>query len=79
MFGSDLAQLLGLAANEVGTLIHILIDELLVGGVNEGCQKQDSRSNQSKTPVGNNLGQEIGEESGSGSLDSNLSVQAIAN
>lgn len=68
MFAGDLTQLLGLAANQIGTLLNVLVDELLVGGVNEGCQEQGSSSNQGKTPVGNNLGQEIGEESSDGSL-----------
>lgn len=55
MLASDLAQLLGLTLNYIRSLLKVVVDELLVGGVDEGSEEQDGGGDQSKTPVRDDL------------------------
>lgn len=68
VLAGDLAQLLGLAVQDVGAFLHIVVDELLVRGIEEGSQEQSSSSNQGKAPVRNNLDKVVGDQSSNASL-----------
>lgn len=63
MLARNLAYLLGLAVEHFGALLHVVVDQLLVGSVDERRYEQNSSSNQGKTPIGNDLRQEVREKS----------------
>ena len=55
-------HLLSLLVDNVGCISDVLVDELLVGLVDEGCEEDDSRSDQAETPYRNELDQVVGNE-----------------
>lgn len=57
------AQLLGLGVNHISSLSQVVVDQLLVGGVDQRGEEGDGGCDKSKTPVGNNLDQVVREES----------------
>lgn len=59
---SELLDLLGLLVDNIGGVGDVVIDELLVGFVNERSHEQDRRGDESKTPQWDDLDQVVGEE-----------------
>lgn len=57
-----LLHLLSLLVGKVGSLLQLLIDELLVGLVDEWCEEDNGGSNQSQPPEWNDLDEEVGDE-----------------
>lgn len=79
--GSPLAVLLShglelssLGADDLASTVKLGIDKLLVGLVDEGAEEGKSGGNQGKTPVGNDLDEIIGEESGDGNETGHVDV-----
>ena len=62
------AELRGLRRENLTGLVELLVDELLVGDVDEGHEKDDSGCEQGETPVGHNLDKVVGDESSHGGL-----------
>lgn len=71
---SDGLQLSSLGANDVASTVKLGIDNLLVGLVDERAEEGESGADQGKTPVGNDLDEVIGEESGEGNEAGNVDV-----
>lgn len=64
----NIADLSSLSVDHIGSGLELSVDELLVGGVHERGEEDDSSSDDSKAPVGNNLDQVVADEGGSESL-----------
>ena len=62
VLASDLAELVGLGIKDVGRLPQLLVDELLVRGVDQRHSEEGGGSNQSKTPVWDDLDEPVGKE-----------------
>lgn len=55
---SGISNLGGLGIDGVGGGLELLIDELLVGGVNQRSEESNSGRNDGKDPVGSDLDEE---------------------
>lgn len=55
MLARDGAQLLGLAVDKVLGLLELVVNELLVGSVDQRSEEDNSGGNERKTPVRDNL------------------------
>lgn len=62
------ADLRGLGIDDVAGLLELLVDELLVGGVDKGRKEDDGGGNQCKAPGGDDLDKIVREESTEGNL-----------
>lgn len=71
----NISNLGGLRVDELGGVVELLINKLLVGGVNQRNKENDSGANNSKAPVGNELDEVVGNESSDKGLD--MSVASI--
>ena len=69
MLASDLSELVGLSINDVGRLLQVLVDKLLVGGVDQGGGEEGGGCNESKAPVRDNLDEPVGEEGADADLE----------
>lgn len=67
-------ELSSLGADDLASTVKLGIDNLLVGLVDEGTEEGNSSANQGKTPVGDDLDEVIGEESGEGNEAGNVDV-----
>lgn len=65
---SELTDLSGLGVDGIRGVLDVGVDELLVRGVDERNEEGNGGSDDSKTPVRDELDKEVGEESGSASL-----------
>lgn len=65
-----LTQLGSLSADDVGGLAEVLVDELLVGLVDERGEEEDGGGDQGKSPVGNDLDKVVGDEGSESGLKS---------
>lgn len=59
---SDISNLSGLRVDQLRSMVNLLVDELLVRGVDQGNQESNSGSNDGKTPVRNKLDQVVRDE-----------------
>lgn len=59
---SNLPELLGLGSHDVLRILKVVIDQLLVGGVDQGNREQQSGGEERKSPVRNDLNEPVGEE-----------------
>lgn len=59
---SGVADLSSLSVDDFGGVLEVLIDELLVGSVDEGNKESNGGAKDGKTPVGNKLDKEVGDE-----------------
>ena len=59
---SELLDLLGLLVDNAGGIGDVVVDELLVGLVDERCEEEDRGRDESKTPQWDDLNQIVGEE-----------------
>lgn len=75
VLAGNMAQLLCLAVDHVRGLLKVVVDELLVGGVDQRCEEEESGRNQSKAPVRDNLHEVVRQERSNSSL-SNLLASA---
>lgn len=66
---SQLTNLLGLLVCDIGSLGDIVVDNLLVGLVDEWCNEGDDGGKESQTPEWNKLDQEVGDEGSEESLE----------
>ena len=62
VLAGNAAQLLGLRVNHIRGLLQVVVNQLLVGGVNERGKEGDGGCDESQAPVGNNLDQVVREE-----------------
>lgn len=69
VLASDLSQLLGLRVHDIRGLLEMVVNELLVGGVNEGHDEKRGRAEEREAPVGHDLDQVVGKEGSNASLD----------
>ena len=60
---SNAANLGSLGVDGLGSILDLLVNELLVGGVDKRNQESYSGADNSETPVGDELDEEVGEES----------------
>ena len=65
----DGAQLGGLVVDHIVGLLEVVVDELLVGGVDQRNGEGESGAEQCETPVGNDLDEVVREEGTDSSLD----------
>jgi hypothetical protein len=77
LLSSNLLNLLGLLVDDGRNLADLLIDDLLVGLVDEWGEEQDGGANQRKTPEWDNLDEVVGDESRDERL-CNISIQISA-
>lgn len=56
------AQLSSLGVDGVAGSLEVLVDELLVGGVDEGNEEGEGGAENGKAPVGDELDEEVGDE-----------------
>lgn len=68
LLGSNIADLVSLGIDNLGGVVDLRIDELLVGSINQGHEEDDGGADNGKAPVGNELDQEVGDESSDASL-----------
>lgn len=64
----DAADLSGLGADRIRSVLEVVVDELLVGGVDEGNEEGDGGADNSQAPVGHELDQVVGDEGGDAGL-----------
>lgn len=60
---SELLDLISLLVDDSGEGLEVLVDELLVGLVDQGGEEEDGGGDDSKAPVWNDLDEVVGEES----------------
>lgn len=70
MLAGNGADLFGLLLSNSGSLVDLLVNELLVGLVDERCEEEDGCADQGETPEWNDLDQVVGDERGKESLES---------
>ena len=68
VLGSNLSKLLTLGVDDIAGLLQVVVDELLVGLVNEGRKEDDGGGDQGKAPVRDNLDKPVGDKSTDGGL-----------
>jgi hypothetical protein len=68
----NLLELAGLSGDNVRDLLKVVVDELMVAGVDERREEDDGGSDQRETPVGDNLDQPVREESTEADLRDNV-------
>lgn len=68
-------DLRGLGVNKLADVVELLVNQLLVAGVNKGNEEDDSGANDGKTPVGNELYEVVGDEGGNKGLRKLVSRQ----
>lgn len=68
MVAGNLLDLLSLLVDDVGDVGKVVVDELLVGLVEEGAEEDGRGRDQGKTPERNDLDKEVGEEGAEESL-----------
>lgn len=66
---SNLLELLSLGVDNVLRILKVVVDQLLVGGVDQGHSKEEGGGNERKTPVWNNLNEPVREEGANGDLE----------
>lgn len=71
---SNLPKLLGLCSHDVLRILKVVVDQLLVGGVDQGDREQQSSGEERKSPVRDDLNEPVGEEGAQGNLMVNLSA-----
>ena len=60
--GGELLDLLGLLVDHAGSIGDVMVNELLVGLIDERCKKEDRGGDESKTPQRDDLDQVVREE-----------------
>ena len=68
LLGSNALDLGSLAVNELGSVVDLLIDELLVRGVDQRHNEGNGSTNKGKSPEGNELNKVVRDESRNESL-----------
>lgn len=68
------AGLGGLGVDDVGGVLEVLVDELLVGDVDEGQGEGEGGANQGETPVRDQLGKVVADEGSNGGLRGSVSM-----
>lgn len=68
MLTGELAHLLGLLTSDSGSLVELLVNELLVGLVDERAEEEEGDTNEGETPNWDNLDQVVGDEGSNESL-----------
>jgi hypothetical protein len=63
MVASELLDLLGLGVDDVGCVLDVVVDKLLVGLVDERGEEDNRGGDQGEAPEWDNLNQVVGEES----------------
>jgi len=63
MVASELLDLLGLGVDDVGCVLDVVVDELLIRLVDERGEEDDRGGDQGEAPEWNDLDQVVGEES----------------
>jgi hypothetical protein len=63
MVASELLDLLGLGVDDVGCVLDVVVDELLVRLVDERGEEDDRGGDQGEAPEWDDLDQVVGEES----------------
>jgi len=64
----ELLDLLGLGVDHIGSVLEVVVDELLVCLVDKRGEEEDRGGEQGKAPEWNDLDQVVGEESSNKSL-----------
>lgn len=65
---SSISNLGSLGIDGIGSSLELLVNKLLVGGVDQGGEEGDGGSDDGKNPVGEHLDQEAGDEGSDTSL-----------
>lgn len=65
----DALELFSLGANNILCILNVVIDQLLVGGVDQGHSKEEGGGNERKAPVWDDLDEPVRQESADGNLD----------
>lgn len=68
MLAGQLLELRGLGIDDVGRLPQVVVNELLVGGVDERDEEEQSGADERETPVGHNLDEVVRDEGSDTSL-----------
>lgn len=58
----NLLKLLSLGIDNILGVLKVVVDQLLVGGVDEGYGEEEGGGKERKTPVRDNLDEPVGEE-----------------
>ena len=67
-------DLLGLLVDDLTGIVHVLVNNLLVGDVDEWSKVNDGREKKSQTPRGRDLDEEVGDKGGQESLRTAISL-----
>lgn len=68
----DLTDLSSLGVNDIGGILKMLVNQLLVGDVDQGKDESEQGAHNSKAPVGNELGKMVRQESSNSNLFTSL-------
>lgn len=71
----NILDLGGLGVNQVGGVLDLRIDKLLVAGVDQGNKENDGGADDGETPVGDELDEEVGDEGSNPSLGGPISFK----
>lgn len=71
----NILDLGGLGVNQVGGVLDLRIDKLLVAGVDQGNKEDDGGADDGKTPVGDELDEEVGDKGSNPSLGGPISFK----
>lgn len=62
MLGGEVAQLLGLGVGDVGCVVEVLVDQVLVLDVDERSEVDDDGGEEEEAPLGSDLDEEVADE-----------------
>ena len=77
VLGGDFAELLGLLVGNLGGIVEVRVDELLVGYVDQRSEVDDAGRDEDKAPLGSDLDKEVADESSEESLEDVSMLESI--
>lgn len=76
MGAGDLAKLLGLGVDDLLGVLKVVVDELLVGGVDQRSGEENSGADERETPVRDDLNEPVREECADADLGGGTTVSS---
>lgn len=74
---SNLLELLGLGVHDVLRVLKVVIDQLLVGGIDQRHGKEEGGGEKREAPVRDDLDEPIGKEGAKGDLETTVVSLAL--
>jgi len=68
VLGGDFTELLGLLVGDLGGVVEVGVNELLVGDVDQRSEVDDAGGDEKQAPLGSDLDEEVADEGSEGGL-----------